>query len=116
MSNTANSITLLNNLKSVITALEAGNLKTGNYEIDQQTRAIIATRLDILLATVWDNGSRAQQATTSAQRAANTNAGAGLAVDQLYRQLDDFVKSIDAQVAVLNAPTSVPRRSHVTLQ
>ena len=115
MSNASTAVTMLTSLKTFLTNLEANNVKTGNYEIDLQTRALISTRLDILCATVWDNGSRAAQAATSAQRAQNNNVGAGLAVAQEYRILDDFIKSIDAQVAVLNNELSTPRRSHTPL-
>jgi hypothetical protein len=114
MSNATNAITLLTNLKSVITALEAGNIKTGNFEIDQQTRALLATRLDQWLGTVYDNGSRAQQNATQTSRAAANNS-VSPAVDASYTQLDLFVRSIDAQVAQLTSPTATPRRAHTTL-
>lgn len=112
--NATNAVTALQNLKTLITSVEAGNLKTGNFEIDQQTRALLSMSIGQFLGTVFDNGSRAQQNATQITRAAANN-GVAPAVDATYTQLDLFMRSIDAQIAVIQNPTSVPRRVHTTL-
>jgi hypothetical protein len=115
MSNAANAITALQNLKSAFTSVEAGGIRTGNVEIDAQTRAIFTTRLDLFMIALFDNGSRSQQNATAASRAAANN-GAVPSQDATYTQLDLFLRSIDAQIAVLQNPTQTPRRVHTTLQ
>lgn len=114
MSNSGNAITLLQSLQTFFTNLEADNLRTGVPEIDAQTRALITTRLDIICGVVWDGGSRAQQNTKAAATAAANN-GAIPAQDVTYRQLDDFVRAVAAQIAVLQNPTSIPRRVQTPL-
>src|SRR5579859_999589 len=111
MSNTANAITVLTNLKTLITSAEADGIRTGNVEIDAETRRLLTTRIDQFLAAVFDNGSRSQQNTAAATRGTANN-GLLPAIDATYAQLDTFVRAIDTQIAVLNNPTSVPRRQH----
>ena len=115
MSNATNSVTVLQNLQTLINNVEAGNLLTGNLEIDAETRAILGTSVAPLLLAVFDLGSRSQQAATAKTRAA-AQGGIVPAQEATFLQLDQFMTRISAQINVLQNPTSVPRRSHVTLK
>lgn len=77
---------------------------------------LLTTKLDGVMTVLLNNGSRAQQLATSQAHAANNNAGAGISADIAYKLVDDFMRALAAQITVLQNPTSVPRRSHVTLQ
>ena len=46
----------------------------------------------------------------------SVNCGAAQAQEGAFLQLDTFMRRITAQINVLQNPTSVPRRSHVTLK
>jgi hypothetical protein len=94
----------------------AAQWRSGDANIDAVSQGLLTTRLDIMFSTLLNNGSRAQQATTNAARAANNNAGAGLAVDGIYKQIDDYMRALAAQIAVLQNPTATPRRSHTAGQ
>lgn len=115
MSNTSNAITALTNMKSVITAAEAGSLFTGIPEIDAETRRLLTTRDDLMLAVIFDGGSRAQQNAAATARAA-ANGGLAHAQDPQYWLIDLFTRAIDAQIAVLNNPAQTSRRSQPALK
>ena len=116
--NTANQVTILQSLQSLINNIEgfAANWRSGDANIDTVSVMLLTTKLDSVMTVLLNNGSRAQQLATSQARAANNNAGAGVAADIQYKIVDDFMRALAAQIAVLQNPTSVPRRSHVTLQ
>jgi len=116
--NTANQITMLQNVQTLINNVEsfAANWRCGDPNIDNVSQMLLATRLDGVMNILLNNGSRAQQLATSQARAANNNAGAGIAADIAYKQVDDFMRALAAQIAVLQNPTSVPRRSHTAGQ
>jgi len=116
--NTANQITMLQNVQTLINNVEsfAANWRCGDPNIDNASQMLLATRLDGVMNILLNNGSRAQQLATSQARAANNNAGAGIAADIAYKQVDDFMRALAAQIAVLQNPTSVPRRSHTAGQ
>ena len=76
----------------------------------------MTTRLDGVMNVLLNNGSRAQQLAVSQARAANNNAGAGVAADIVYKIVDDYMRALSAQIAILQNPTSVPRRQHTAGQ
>lgn len=114
MSNTANQITMLQNVQTLINNIEsfASAWRCGDPNIDATSQALLATRLDVVMTVLLNNGSRAQQLATSQARSANNNAGAGVAADIAYKQVDDYMRALAAQIAILQAPTATPRRSH----
>jgi len=116
--NTANQITMLQSLQSLINNIEgfAANWRSGDANIDNVSVMLLTTKLDGVMTVLLNNGSRAQQLATSQARAANNNAGAGIVADIAYKQVDDFMRALSAQIAVLQNPTSVPRRSHTAGQ
>jgi hypothetical protein len=116
--NTANQLTILQNIQTFITNIEgfAANWRCGDANIDAGTQALLTQRLDSVLTTLLNNGSRAQQLATSQARAASNNAGAGVAADIAYKQVDDFMRALSAQIAVLQNPTQTPRRVHTAGQ
>ncbi len=116
--NTANQITILQSLQTVITNIEtnAANWRSGDPNIDAVSVALLTTRLDGVMAVLLNNGSRAQQLATSQARAASNNAGAGVAADIAYKQVDDFMGALAKQIAVLQNPAQTPRRSHTAGQ
>jgi len=116
--NTANQITILQSLQTVINNIEsfAANWRCGDPNIDAQSVALMTTRLDGVMTALLNNGSRAQQLATSQARSANNNAGAGVAADIQYKIVDDFMRALAAQIAVLQNPASIPRRSHTAGQ
>lgn len=116
--NTANQITILQSLQTVINNIEsfASNWRCGDPNIDAQTVMLMSTRLDAIMAILLNNGSRAQQLATSQARAASSNVGAGIGADILYRQVDDYMRALSNQIAVLQNPASVPRRAHTAGQ
>lgn len=116
--NTANQITMLTNVQTLINNVEsfAANWRCGDANIDAQSQALLSTRLDGVMNVLLNNGSRAQQIATSQARSANNNAGAGVAADIAYKLVDDYMRALAAQIAVLNAPTSIPRRVHTAGQ
>ena len=109
MTNAANSITLLQSIVTTLTTLEAGNLMTGNLEIDNETRRLVATTRANLCSIIWDYGSRAQQNATQVQRQIAAG-GAESSIAAEYKVLDDYISDLNKQITVLNNPTSVPRR------
>jgi len=116
--NTANQVTILQSLQTLINNIEsfAANWRCGDPNIDNVSVMLLTTKLDSVMSVLLNNGSRAQQLATSQAHAANNNAGAGIAADIAYKLVDDFMRALSAQIAVLQNPTSVPRRSHATLQ
>ena len=116
--NTANQITILQSLQTVINNIEtnASNWRCGDPNIDNITVALMTTRLDGVMSVLLNNGSRAQQIATSQARSANNNAGAGVAADIAYKQVDDFMRALAAQIANLQNPAQTPRRSHTAGQ
>ena len=116
--NTANQITMLTNVQTLINNIEsfASNWRCGDPFIDSISQSLLATRLDGVMNVLLNNGSRAQQLATSQARSANNNAGAGIAADIQYKLVDDYMRALTAQIAVLNAPTSIPRRVHTAGQ
>ncbi len=115
MSNATNAVTLLQSLQTLINNAESDNVLTGNLEIDAETRAILGTRIDQFLLAVFDLGSRSQQAATAKVRA-TAQGGIVPAQEATFLQLDLFMTRITAQINALQNPTTVPRRSHVTLK
>jgi hypothetical protein len=118
-SNTANQSTILTNLQTAITNFEsvASNFRCGDNNIDSVSRMLLTTDLRPMFACLFDNGSRAQATAVAQARSANNNSGAGLSgLDPNYLLLDNFMKQLAAQIAVLAAPTSVGRRVHTAGQ
>ena len=117
-SNIANQITMLQNVQTLINNVEgfATNWRSGDANIDAQSQALLSTRLDVVMSVLLNNGSRAQQIATSQARAASNNAGAGVAADIAYKQVDDYMRNLATQIAILQNPTSVPRRAHTANQ
>lgn len=117
-SNIANQITMLQNVQTLINNVEgfATNWRSGDPNIDAQSQALLSTRLDGVMNVLLNNGSRAQQLATSQARSANNNAGAGVAADIAYKLVDDFMRNLATQIAILQAPTSIPRRVHTANQ
>ena len=116
--NTANQITILQSLQTVINNIEsfASNWRCGDPNIDNATVMLMTTRLDVVMNVLLNNGSRAQQLATSQARATNNNAGAGVAADYIYKIVDDYMRALSAQIAILQNPASVPRRVHTAGQ
>lgn len=116
--NTANQITMLTNLQTLINNIEsfAANWRCGDANIDNASVALLTTRLDGVMSVLLNNGSRAQQLATSQARSTNNNAGAGVAADIAYKLVDDYMRALTAQIAVLNNPTQTPRRVHTAGQ
>ena len=116
--NTANQITILQSLQTVITNIESfsTNWRCGDSNIDNASIALLTTRLDQMLGALLTGGSRTLQAGTSSARAANNNTGAGNSADIIYRRLDDFMAALATQIAILQNPTQTPRRVHTAGQ
>lgn len=116
--NSANQITMLQNLQTLINNIEsfAANWRCGDANIDAASVALLTTRLDGVMSVLLNNGSRAQQLATSQARSASNNAGAGVAADIAYKQVDDFMRSLATQIAILQNPAQTPRRSHTAGQ
>lgn len=116
--NTANQITILTSLQTLINNIEtnAANWRCGDPNIDAASVTLLTTRLDGVMSVLLNNGSRAQQIATSQARSASNNAGAGVAADIQYKIVDDFMRALAAQIAVLNNPAQTPRRSHTAGQ
>lgn len=116
--NTANQITMLTNVQTLINNIEsfAANWRCGDTYIDSVSQQLLTTRLDGVLSVLLNNGSRAQQLATSQARSTSNNAGAGIAADIAYKLVDDYMRAISAQIAVLNNPTQTPRRQHTAGQ
>ena len=116
--NTANQITMLQNVQTLINNVEsfAANWRCGDPNIDAASQALLATRLDGVMNVLLNNGSRAQQLATSQARSASNNAGAGVAADIAYKQVDDFMRALATQIAILQNPAQTPRRSHTAGQ
>lgn len=116
--NTANQITMLQNLQTLINNIEsfAANWRCGDANIDNGSVTLLTTRLDGVMTVLLNNGSRAQQLATSQARSASNNAGAGVAADIAYKTVDDFMRALAAQIAILQNPTQTPRRSHTAGQ
>lgn len=116
--NTANQITILQSLQTLITNIETytTNWRCGDPAIDAASIALLTTRLDGMMAALLTTGSRTLQAGTSSARAANNNTGAGNSADIIYRRLDDFMAAMATQIAVLQNPTSISRRVHTAGQ
>jgi hypothetical protein len=116
--NSANQITMLQNMQTLINNIEsfATNWRCGDPNIDATTTALLTTRLDGVMNVLLNNGSRAQQLATSQARSASNNAGAGVAADIAYKLVDDFMRALAAQIAVLTNPAQTPRRSHTAGQ
>lgn len=117
-SNTANQITILQSMQTLINNIEsfASNWRCGDPNIDAQTVMLLTTRLDVAMGFLLNNGSRAQQLAVSQARSANNNAGAGVAVDIAYKQVDDYMRALATQITVLQNPAAIPRRSHTAGQ
>lgn len=118
MSNSANQVTLLQNVQTTISNVEsfAANWRSGDPNIDNITVGLLTTRLDGVISVLLTNGSRAQQLAASQARAANNNAGAGVAADIAYELVDTYMKALSAQISNLQNPTATPRRSHTANQ
>jgi hypothetical protein len=116
--NSANQITMLQNVQTLINNIEsfAANWRCGDANIDAGSQALLTTRLDGVMSVLLNNGSRAQQLATSQARSASNNAGAGVAADIAYKQVDDFMRALAAQIAVLQNPAQTPRRVHTAGQ
>jgi alkyl hydroperoxide reductase subunit AhpC len=116
--NTANQITILQSLQTVINNIEtfAANWRCGDPNIDNQTVMLFTTRLDTVMNALLTTGSRAQQLATSQARSTNNNAGAGVAADIQYKIVDDFMRTVATQIAVLQNPAQTPRRVHTAGQ
>jgi len=116
--NTANQTTMLTNVQTLINNIEtfAANWRCGDAYIDSVSQQLLTTRLDGVLTALLNGGSRAQQLATSQAHAANNNVGAGVAADIQFKLVDDYMRALAAQIAVLNAPTSIPRRVHTAGQ
>ena len=116
--NTANQITILQSLQTVVNNIEsfAANWRSGDPNIDAASVALLTTRLDGVMNVLLNNGSRAQQLATSQARSASNNAGAGVAADIAYKQVDDFMRALATQIAILQNPAQTPRRSHTAGQ
>lgn len=107
---TTNAIAALNAVVSVITNVEAG-ARSGDAGFDATTRALLTDpRLGSFIATIFDFGSRSQQNTTQ-----NTRGGFG-AQEAAFTQLTNYIASVNAHIATLQNPTSVPRRQQGSLQ
>ena len=117
-SNTSNQITMLQNVQTLINNIEsfATNWRCGDVNIDNASQTLLATRLDGVMAVLLNNGSRAQQLATSQARSASNNAGAGIAADIAYKLVDDYMRALSAQIAILQNPTQTPRRIHTAGQ
>jgi len=103
--------TLINNVESF-----AANWRCGDANIDASSQALLTTRLDGVMNVLLNNGSRAQQLATSQARAANNNAGAGIAADIAYQIVDTYMRNLANQIAILQNPTQTPRRQHTAGQ
>ncbi len=116
--NTANQITMLQNLQTLINNIEsfAANWRSGDPNVDAASVALLTTRLDSAMTTLLSGGSRAQQLATSQARAANNNAGAGVAADIQFKLVDDFMSALAKQIAILQNPTQTSRRTHTAGQ
>ena len=116
--NTANQITMLQNMQTLINNIEsfATNWRCGDANIDNASVALFTTRLDGVMNVLLNNGSRAQQLATSQARSASNNAGAGIAADIAYKTVDDYMRALSAQIAILQNPTQTPRRQHTAGQ
>lgn len=112
---TNNAITALQNLAAVFTTVESG-IKTGDAGFDAQIRALLTDpRIGSFVATIIDYGSRSQQNSTSATRmAANNNMPSSQ--EATFTAMTNFIVSMNTLITVLQNPTSVPRRTHTTLQ
>jgi hypothetical protein len=117
-SNTSNQITMLQNVQTLINNIEsfAANWRCGDANIDNSTVALLATRLDSVMLALLTTGSRAQQLATSQARSVSNNAGAGVAADIQYKLVDDYMRNLAAQIAILQNPTQTPRRVHTAGQ
>ncbi len=117
-SNTANQITILQNLQTLVNSIEtnAANWRCGDPTIDAISIGLLTTRLDQVMQYLLNNGSRAQQAAISQARAANTNVGAGNSADFVYRIADDYMTALSKQITNLQNPTATPRRQHTAGQ
>ena len=117
-SNTANQITMLQNVQTLINNIEsfASNWRCGDANIDNASQALLATRLDGVMNVLLNNGSRAQQLATSQARSASNNAGAGISADIAYKLVDDYMRNLATQIAILQNPTQTPRRIHTAGQ
>jgi hypothetical protein len=106
---TNNAIAALQALVNVITNVEAG-ARTGDVGFDATTRALLTdARIGTFLGTILDYGSRSQQNTVQAAR------GTTGAQEAAFTQLTNYVADINAHIAKLQNPTSVPRRQQTTL-
>ena len=116
--NTANQITMLTNLQTLINNIEsfAANWRCGDTYIDSVSQQLLTTRLDGVMTALLNGGSRAQQIATSQARSASNNAGAGVAADIQFELVDSYMRALAAQIAVLNNPTQTPRRQHTAGQ
>ena len=116
--NSANQITMLQNMQTLINNIEsfATNWRCGDPNIDAASVALLTTRLDGVMNVLLNNGSRAQQLATSQARSASNNAGAGVAADIAYKQVDDYMRALATQIAILQAPAATPRRQHTAGQ
>ena len=116
--NTANQITMLTNVQTLINNIEsfASNWRCGDTFIDSVSQQLLATRLDGVMTALLNGGSRAQQLATSQARSTSNNAGAGVAADIQFKLVDDYMRALAAQIAVLNNPTQTPRRVHTAGQ
>lgn len=117
-SNTANQITMLQNVQTLINNIEsfASNWRCGDPNIDNISQSLLATRLDGVMQVLLNNGSRAQQIATSQARSASNNAGAGIAADIAYKLVDDYMRALANQITNLQTPTATPRRIHTAGQ
>lgn len=116
--NTANQITMLQALQTLIQDIEtfAANWRCGDTYIDSVSQSLLTQRLDGVMTALLNGGSRAQQLATSQARSVSNNAGAGVSADIQFKLVDDYMRALAAQIAVLNAPTSIPRRVHTAGQ
>jgi hypothetical protein len=116
--NTANQITMLQNLQTLINNIESFSANRRSCVPNKYagSLALLTTRLDSVMAVLLNNGSRAQQLATSQARSASNNAGAGVAADIAYKTVDDFMRALAAQIAILQNPTQTPRRQHTAGQ
>lgn len=114
--NTANQISMLQALQTLIQDIESfsSNWRCGDAFIDSVSQSLLTTRLDGVLTALLNNGSRAQQLATSQSR--SNNAGAGIAADIQFKLVDDYMRALSAQIAILNNPTQTPRRVHTAGQ
>ena len=117
-SNTANQLTVMTALQTLIQNIESfsASWRSGAPDIDNITVMLMTTRLDGVMSVLLNQGSRAQQLATSQAHAANNNVGAGVAADIQYKIVDDYMRALAAQIFNLQNPSATPRRSQPTLQ